>query len=157
MDNADNGYTSGRGISRIMIKPACRHGRRVLHWGNEPMHAVRWLASPRQGGSLFLVALLVIQKREKRKEFLVFFKRHLIRQPVADTFSSGRRLAKILAFVSARAKFTPAYPVSATPTAFASQIGQFPHFQRACRQCVHESARLPRALCSHAWYSKNCR
>ena len=25
-------------------------------------------------------------------------------------------------------------------------------FQRACRQCVHESARLPRALCSHAWY-----
>ena len=29
------------------------------------------------------------------------------------------------------------------------------HFQRACRQCVHESARLSRALCSHAWYSKN--
>ena len=29
------------------------------------------------------------------------------------------------------------------------------HFQRACRQCVHESARLPRALCSHAWYSWN--
>ena len=27
-----------------------------------------------------------------------------------------------------------------------------PIFQRACRQCVHESARLPRALCSHAWY-----
>ena len=25
-------------------------------------------------------------------------------------------------------------------------------FQRACRQCVHESARLPRVLCSHAWY-----
>ena len=25
-------------------------------------------------------------------------------------------------------------------------------FQRACRQCVHESARFPRALCSHAWY-----
>ena len=24
------------------------------------------------------------------------------------------------------------------------------HFQRACRQCVHESARLFRALCSHA-------
>ena len=58
---------------------------------------------------------------------------------------------------------TPAYPVSATPTAFASRIGQFPHFQRACRQCVHESARLSRALCSHAWYSRdfgerqNCR
>ncbi len=29
------------------------------------------------------------------------------------------------------------------------------HFQRACRQCVHESARLFRALCSHAWYSRN--
>ena len=27
------------------------------------------------------------------------------------------------------------------------------HFQRACRQCVHESARLFRVLCSHAWYS----
>ena len=24
---------------------------------------------------------------------------------------------------------------------------------RACRQCVHESARLPRVICSHAWYS----
>ena len=24
-------------------------------------------------------------------------------------------------------------------------------FQRACRQCVHESARLPRVICSHAW------
>ena len=29
-------------------------------------------------------------------------------------------------------------------------------FQRACRQCVHESARLPRAICSHAWYSRYC-
>ena len=27
-----------------------------------------------------------------------------------------------------------------------------PHiFQRACRQCVHESARLFRVICSHAW------
>ena len=26
------------------------------------------------------------------------------------------------------------------------------HFQRACRQCVHESARLSRVICSHAWY-----
>ena len=25
-------------------------------------------------------------------------------------------------------------------------------FQRACRQCVHESARLSRVICSHAWY-----
>ena len=71
------------------------------------MHEVRCLASPRQGGSLFLVALLVIQKREKRKEFLVFFKRHLIRQPVADTFSHWRRLAKILAFVSAQTSPRP--------------------------------------------------
>ena len=27
-----------------------------------------------------------------------------------------------------------------------------PIFQRACRQCVHESARLFRVICSHAWY-----
>ena len=53
-------------------------------------------------------ALFVSEKREKRKEFLVFFKRHLIRQPVADTFSHWRRLAKILAFVSACTGFTPA-------------------------------------------------
>ena len=26
---------------------------------------------------------------------------------------------------------------------------------RACRQCVHESARLSRVICSHAWYSWN--
>ena len=31
-------------------------------------------------------ALLVIQKREKRKEFLVFFKRHLIRHASRATF-----------------------------------------------------------------------
>ena len=31
-----------------------------------------------------------------------------------------------------------------------------PLFQRACRQCVHESAQFFRAICSHAWYSKNC-
>ena len=29
-------------------------------------------------------------------------------------------------------------------------------YMRACRQCVHESARLFRVICSHAWYSKNC-
>ena len=52
-------------------------------------------------------------------------------------FSHWRRL--IVTSVSAQTKFTPAL-----------------HFQRACRQCVHESARLSRALCSHAWYSKNC-
>ena len=28
-----------------------------------------------------------------------------------------------------------------------------PHlYMRACRQCVHESARLFREICSHAWY-----
>ena len=30
------------------------------------------------------------------------------------------------------------------------------HFQRACGQCVHESARLFRAICLHAWYSLDC-
>ena len=51
-------------------------------------------------------------------------------------FSHWRRLAKILAFVSADAGFTPANP-----------------FMRACGQCVHESARFFRVICSHAWYS----
>ena len=50
------------------------------------------------------------------------------------TFSHWRRL--IVTPVSALAKPTPAV-----------------HFQRACRQCVHESARFFRVICSHAWYS----
>ena len=29
-------------------------------------------------------------------------------------------------------------------------------YMRACRQCVHESARLSRVICSHAWYSRSC-
>ncbi len=48
------------------------------------------LASPRQVGTLSLLtfaALLVTQKREKGKVFSnLFYKRHLIRQPAADTF-----------------------------------------------------------------------
>ena len=50
-------------------------------------------------------ALLVTQKRDKGKEFLFFFKK--------DSSS-----------VTLRA--TPSTPVSATPTEFAPQIGQFP-------------------------------
>ena len=45
---------------------------------NQCTQCVGWRRRDR--GSLFLVALLVMQKREKRKEFLVFFKRHLIRR-----------------------------------------------------------------------------
>ena len=41
--------------------------------------------------------------------------------------------------VSAHIRFTPAHLI-----------------MRACRQCVHESARLFRALCSHAWYGGDC-
>ena len=52
------------------------------------------------------------------------------------SISHWRRLAKIPASVSAFTLFTPANPI-----------------MRACRQCVHESARLFRAICSHAWYS----
>ena len=71
------------------------------------------------------------------KNFLsLFYKRHLIRHASRATFSRWRRLAKILAFVDAQTFPTPA-----------------PLFQRACRQCVHESARLFRVICSHAWYS----
>ena len=47
-------------------------------------------------------------------------------------FSHWRRL--IVTSVSAGIRPTPAL-----------------HFQRACRQCVHESARLFRVICSHAW------
>ena len=50
------------------------------------------------------------------------------------TFSHWRRL--IVISVSAQTLPTPAPPI----------------IQRACRQCVHESARLPRVICSHAWY-----
>ena len=49
------------------------------------------------------------------------------------TFSHWRRL--IVISVSVQTPPTPAM-----------------HFQRACRQCVHESARLFRVICSHAWY-----
>ena len=55
---------------------------KLVHAGNEPMHAVRWLASPRQGKSsqregnaLFddFIVLLVKQKYEKEKVTLCFF------------------------------------------------------------------------------------
>ena len=73
------------------------------------------------------------------KNFLsLFYKRHLIRHASRATFSRWRRLAKILAFVDAQTFPTPA-----------------PLFQRACGQCVHESARLFRVICSHAWYSRS--
>ena len=49
------------------------------------------------------------------------------------TFSHWRRL--IVIFVSVQTPPTPALLFSA-----------------ACRQCVHESARLFRVMCSHAWY-----
>ncbi|HBO66417.1 MAG TPA: hypothetical protein DD628_07065 [Clostridiales bacterium] len=78
-------------------------------------------------------ALFVTKKRDKGKEFLFFLKKLLIRHASRATFSHRRRLAKIPVFVSAGTRPTPAM-----------------HFQRACRQCVHESARLSRALCSHA-------
>ena len=47
-------------------------------------------------------------------------------------FSHWRRL--IVTSVSAQTSPTPANPI-----------------MRACRQCVHESARLFRVICSHAW------
>ena len=59
------------------------------------------------------MVLLVTQKYDKHKEFLsLFYKRHLIRHSSRATFSHWRRLAKILAFVSAHIRPTPAthYP-----------------------------------------------
>ena len=75
----------------------------------------------------------------KHGEMRLFGNTHMVtpHPPLSRSpFSRWRRLAKIPAFVSADAGFTPAL-----------------HFQRACGQCVHESARLPRVICSHAWYS----
>ena len=62
--------------------------------------------------------------------------------PYAQSPSTTNRQNKRYAFhsVSALAKPTPAPPI----------------IQRACRQCVHESARLFRVICSHAWYSLDC-
>ncbi len=71
---------------------------------------------------------------------------------IKSKYSQQKKQKCTLHPVSEHIRFTPAYPVSATPTAFALRIGQFPLFQRACRQCVHESARLFRVICSHAWY-----
>ena len=59
-------------------------------------------------------ALLVMQKYDKRKEFLFFLKKRLlIRHASRATFSRRRRLAKILAFVSSHTPFTPANALSA--------------------------------------------
>ena len=55
-----------------------------------------------------------MQKYDKHKEFLsLFYKRHLIRHASRATFSHWRRLAKILAFVSACTGVTPAAPLYA--------------------------------------------
>ena len=113
--------------------------------------------------------------------FCIFFRHATHRQPCAlahrhsvsaQTRPTMPRLGDADRVCSANRSIPP---VSATPTAFAPQIGQFPtgegwqksllssaqalsprppiFFQRACRQCVHESARLSRVICSHAWYS----
>ena len=57
--------------------------------------------------------------------------------PYAQNPSIANRKSKkyVLYPVSAGTGVTPAPPI----------------FQRACRQCVHESARLFRVICSHAW------
>ena len=41
--------------------------------------------------------------------------------------------------------------ITVVPSAYAPN-SRPPHlYMRACRQCVHESARFPRVICSHAW------
>ena len=53
------------------------------------------------------------------------------RRPLQDKtpiYTSSQNKKYTLNPVSAFTLFTPAYPVSATPTAFAPQIGQFPLF-----------------------------
>ena len=78
-------------------------------------------------------ALLVTQKRDKGKEFLFFFKK--------DSSS-----------VTLRA--TPSTPVSATPTEFAPQIGQFPTeegWQNALPPSAHPLyPRPPTYICGRA-------
>ena len=64
------------------------------------------------------------------------------RRPLQDktqSIANSQNKKYILHSVSTLASPTPAHLI-----------------MRACRQCVHESARLPRALCSHAWYSLDC-
>ena len=121
----------------ILPLPLCRtHSPRTARATNSCTPHGGLQGGRRESSLLTFAALFVSEKRDKHKEFLsLFYKRHLIRHASRDTFSRRRRLAKIPAFVSADAGFTPAL-----------------HFQRACRQCVHESARLFRVICSHAWY-----
>ena len=64
------------------------------------------------------------------------------RRPLQDktqSIANSQNKKYILHSVSTLASPTPAHLI-----------------MRACRQCVHESARLPRVICSHAWYSLDC-
>ena len=42
--------------------------------------------------------------------------------------------------------------ITVVPSAHSPYPRPPPIFQRVCMQCVHESARLFRVICSHAWY-----
>ena len=202
--------------------------------GNEPMHAVRWLASPRQGkssqregnalfddfcyfwsrkstikekflydSSLSEFFSLVRKERKGQKEegipLLISFCRlaatgaNTLPRPsdysIAAATGSKRSsadsdslLCHVRLWQTSRFRFgcasvcehseikfalhnthvTPHPPLSRSPfshwrrlivTSVSAGIRPTPamHFQRACRQCVHESARFSRALCSHAW------
>ena len=67
-----------------------------------------------------------------------------------------------LCLYTAAASHRPTHKAQVQPTEKAKNIYFIPSalllyprpllfFQRACGQCVHESARLPRVICSHAW------
>ena len=80
-------------------------------------------------------ALLVSEKYDERKVTLCLYGGSKP-PPYAQSPSIANIQSEkyILHSVGARAKPTPAM-----------------HLLRACRQCVHESARLSRAICSHVW------
>ena len=86
-------------------------------------------------------ALFVSEKREKKKSYFMFLYGGSKPPPYAQSPSTTNRQNKRYAFhpVSAGTGVTPAM-----------------HLLLACRQCVHESARLFRVICSHAWYSLDC-
>ena len=100
------------------------------------MHAASGLEGGRRKSSLLTFGTFGHTKVRYKKSFSMFLYGGSKPPPYAQSPSTTNRQNKRYAFhpVSAGTGVTPAM-----------------HFQRACRQCVHESARLFRVLCLHAW------
>ena len=97
----------------------------------ELSNAKRCLASPRQGSADPCKTKLQYTPVAKIKNILLIPSAHLL---YSRPLTLSRRRRPRLLRKSVNSHF----------------------FQRACRQCVHESARLFRVICSHAWYGGDC-